>query len=93
MVPASALALLVEDDRMIAENIGEGRTKASYALDWTESGTAAELALATTSYDLVLLDLGLPGKQGIEVLRALRSSGNTVPEMILTAQGKHHCAH
>jgi two-component system OmpR family response regulator/two-component system response regulator QseB len=79
--------LLVEDDRMIAENIFDGLTKANYAVDWASTGSDAELAMATNEYDLVLLDLGLPGKQGMDVLRTLRHKGENVPVLILTAQG------
>ncbi|MES2260551.1 MAG: response regulator transcription factor [Pseudomonadota bacterium] len=78
--------LLVEDDHMIGENIEDGLGKASYVVDWVRNGADAELALATTTYDLVLLDLGLPGKQGMDVLRSLRKAGGDVPVLIVTAR-------
>jgi len=79
--------LLVEDDLMISENIREGLTRECYVVDWAGNGADAELSLATAEYDLVLLDLGLPGKQGMDILRTLRRRGSAVPVLILTAQG------
>jgi len=78
--------LLVEDDLMVGESIRTGLKKHGFALDWVTTGTAAEAALATHSHDLVLLDLGLPGKSGIEVLRKLRSAGDNIPVLIITAR-------
>jgi two-component system, OmpR family, response regulator QseB len=78
--------LLVEDDAMIGASLREGLTREGYAVDWVQDGKAAELALATEQYALVLLDLGLPKKSGIDVLRALRASGNQVAVLILTAR-------
>src|SRR4249919_3116694 len=66
--------LLVEDDLMVGESIRAGLKKHGFALDWVTTGTAAEAALAAHSHDLVLLDLGLPGKSGIDVLRSLRGA-------------------
>lgn len=78
--------LLVEDDMMIGENIqialeGEGIT-----VDWLKDGIAGEAALGTQVYDALLLDLGIPKKDGIEVLRGLRARGNTMPVLIITAR-------
>jgi len=78
--------LLVEDDPMIGESIEEGLRSESYAVDRVRDGRDADLALATVPYDLVLLDLGLPGKQGLEVLRTLRGGDNDVPVLIITAR-------
>lgn len=78
--------LLVEDDPMIGEAIQGALKDASYATDWVRDGLMALAAVDTQHYDLVLLDLGLPGKDGQAVLCALRSSGNAVPLVIITAR-------
>nr|WP_255490523.1 response regulator transcription factor [Duganella sp. SG902] len=78
--------LLVEDDPMIGESIEEGLRGESYAVDWVRNGREVELALAGVAYDLMLLDLGLPGKQGMEVLRATRARGDDLPVLIITAR-------
>ena len=67
--------LLVEDDSMIGESVRQGMLQDGFAVDWVQDGRAAELALGNNVYDLLLLDLGLPGKEGIEVLKALRRRG------------------
>jgi len=71
---------------MVGESIRAGLKKHGFALDWVTTGTAAEAALAAHSHDLVLLDLGLPGKSGIEVLRRLRGAGDNIPVLIITAR-------
>jgi two-component system, OmpR family, response regulator QseB len=78
--------LLVEDDTMIGESIHQGLRQDGFAVDWVRDGPAAELAVANDVYDLVILDLGLPRKDGLEVLASLRRKGNTVPVLILTAR-------
>lgn len=78
--------LLVEDDPMIGESIEEGLRGESYAVDWVRNGREVELALAGVAYDLMLLDLGLPGKQGMDVLRATRARGDDLPVLIITAR-------
>ena len=78
--------LLVEDDTMIGESISEALTGEHYALDWVKDGNSAELALANGVYDLLLLDLGLPKKQGLQVLKDYRKQGGTLPVLILTAR-------
>lgn len=78
--------LLVEDDSMIGESIQRGLRHDGCTVDWVHDGVAAELALRTTEYAVILLDLGLPQKSGLEVLTALRRAGNTTPVMILTAR-------
>src|SRR4249919_2075950 len=65
--------LLVEDDEMIAAAMQDGLRQGGYSVDWARDGREAELALADTPYDLLLLDLGLPRKSGLEVLRAARA--------------------
>jgi two-component system response regulator QseB len=78
--------LLVEDDLMIGKSVRQGLRQDGFCVDWVQNGTAAELALANEVYDLMLLDLGLPGKDGSQVLRTLRAQRNTVPVLILTAR-------
>jgi len=78
--------LLVEDDAMIGENVQIGLGQDGYAVDWVRDGRAAELAMETEPYDFLLLDLGLPRKDGLQVLSDLRARGNDVPVLILTAR-------
>jgi two-component system OmpR family response regulator len=78
--------LLVEDDLMIGEAIEAALKEASYATDWVKNGLTALAALDTQTYDLVLLDLGLPGKDGLDVLDAIRAHNNPVPLLIITAR-------
>jgi DNA-binding response OmpR family regulator len=78
--------LLVEDDSMIGESVCKGLRQDGFIVDWVQDGRAAELALHGAVHDLVLLDLGLPGKEGIEVLKSMRQKGNRMPVLILTAR-------
>jgi two-component system response regulator QseB len=78
--------LLVEDDPMIGDSVRKGLRQDGFTVDWVQDGRSAEVALGDHVHDLVLLDLGLPGKGGIEVLRTLRGKGNPVPVLILTAR-------
>jgi two-component system, OmpR family, response regulator len=78
--------LLVEDDRMIGEAIESALQDATYAVDWVRDGLAALIAIQSANYDLVLLDLGLPKKDGLEVLNAVRGKDNLVPVVIITAR-------
>ena len=78
--------LLVEDDSMIGESVRHGLRQDGFTVDWVRDGRAAELALANEVYDLLLLDLGLPKKEGLAVLAALRQKGNAIPVVILTAR-------
>jgi two-component system, OmpR family, response regulator QseB len=78
--------LLVEDDEMIAETVLESMRSEGYAIDWAQDGRAAELSLGNGVYDLVLLDLGLPRKDGIDVLNSYRRQGGEAPVIILTAR-------
>jgi two-component system response regulator QseB len=78
--------LLVEDDAMIGESVRLGLRRDGFTVDWVRDGRAAELALANDVYDLLLLDLGLPKKDGIEILTSLRRGGNRMPVLILTAR-------
>lgn len=78
--------LLVEDDAMIGAGIRTGLRQEDFVVDWVQDGRAAELALAAEAYAAVLLDLGLPGKDGFAVLEGLRRRNNRVPVLILTAR-------
>jgi two-component system OmpR family response regulator len=78
--------LLVEDDSMIGEAIQDALKDAAYATDWVKNGLAALAALESQHYDLVLLDLGLPGKDGQAILKTLRARDNSVPILIITAR-------
>ena len=78
--------LLVEDDPMIGEAVLDALRAEHYAVDWVRDGSMAETALRTEEYDLVLLDLGLPGGSGLDVLRGLRARRATVPVLIATAR-------
>jgi two-component system, OmpR family, response regulator len=78
--------LLVEDDAMLGDAVRRALTQQGHAVDWVRDGAAADLALAGEPYDVVLLDLGLPRKRGLDVLRDLRRRGQRVPVLILTAQ-------
>jgi two-component system, OmpR family, response regulator QseB len=78
--------LLVEDDRMLGASLQAGLRQQGWAADWVRDGEAAEEALRGEPYDVVLLDLGLPRKGGLEVLRGLRRRGQAVPVLIVTAQ-------
>ncbi|CAB3801209.1 response regulator transcription factor [Pararobbsia alpina] len=78
--------LLIEDDLMIGEAIQDALKDASYATDWIRNGQTALTTLACQHYDLVLLDLGLPGKDGLEVLTSIRAIDHPVPLLIITAR-------
>ena len=78
--------LLVEDDHMIGEAVQELLRAESHAVDWVPDGNQADAALLAQRYDLVLLDLGLPGRDGLQVLRALRARHDRTPVLITTAR-------
>jgi two-component system response regulator QseB len=78
--------LLVEDDVMIGEVVLDLLRAEHYAVDWVKDGDMADTALQTQNYDLVLLDLGLPRKDGLEVLRAMRLRKEATPVLIASAR-------
>lgn len=78
--------LLVEDDAMIGEAVLQVLRAEPYAVDWVRDGLMADAALRSERYDLVLLDLGLPGRDGLEVLRGLRQRRDPVPVLVATAR-------
>jgi two-component system, OmpR family, response regulator len=78
--------LLIEDDPMIGNAIMAALKDESYAVDWLRNGQTALQTMSRQHYDFVLLDLGLPGKDGFDVLNILRNGGNNVPLLIITAR-------
>lgn len=77
--------LIVEDDLILADGLKSSLTQSGYAVDLMTSGLDADGVLAYQTFDLVLLDLGLPTLSGFEVLKRLRARGNKTPVLILTA--------
>lgn len=78
--------LLVEDDGMVGSAVREGLRQDGFSIDWVQDGSSAEAALRTEPYDCLLLDLGLPKKGGLEVLRGLRARRNEIPVVVITAR-------
>ena len=78
--------LLVEDDHMIGTAIALALKEAAYAVDWVQDGNAALSGIEHQHYELMLLDLGLPKKDGVEVLRIIRAKNNLIPIVIITAR-------
>jgi DNA-binding response OmpR family regulator len=78
--------LLVEDDPQLGDGLTVGLRQAGFAVDWVKDGLAADQALATEAFDLLVLDLGLPKLEGMEVLKRMRARGQTLPALILTAR-------
>lgn len=78
--------LLVEDDPLIGSAVRQALQDAAFAVDWVQDGATALSSSRTDDYALVLLDLGLPRKDGLEVLRELRQMKNAVPTIIITAR-------
>lgn len=78
--------LLVEDDVMIAKGLQTALRAEQYVVDWVADGTQADAALSAEHFDLVLLDIGLPGMDGVAVLKRLRARRKTSPVIIMTAR-------
>ena len=78
--------LVIEDDQMIGESLCHGLRQEGFTVDWVHDGKAAGLALANDVYALALLDLGLPHKSGLDLLKELRQRDNTLPVLIITAR-------
>ncbi len=78
--------LLVEDDTMIGEAVLDLLRAEHYAVDWVKDGEMADSALRSQTYDLMLLDLGLPRRDGLSVLRALRGRKDRLPVLVATAR-------
>jgi two-component system OmpR family response regulator len=77
--------LIAEDDAIIADGLSRSLRQGGYAVDWAADGVDAEAALLTATYDLLILDLGLPKLSGLEVLKHLRARNSQLPVLILTA--------
>jgi len=84
MIKASIL--LIEDDAIIGEGLKLGLTAREFSVDWVQTALVAWSALIQTSPDVVVLDLGLPDADGMQLLKRLRKTGSTVPVIILTAR-------
>lgn len=78
--------LLVEDDAQLGESLEAALSLEQYAVDWLRSGEPVRATLGSTPYDLLILDLGLPGVPGMQVLRQLRADKHTLPVLLLTAR-------
>ena len=78
--------LLVEDDAMIAEAIRTGLKRDGFTVDWVGDGDSADRVLRTEKFDVLLLDLGLPRKDGLQVLKSLRARHESMPVLIITAR-------
>ena len=80
--------LLIEDDPMIGKSIRDGLRREGYSVDWVRDGWAGEQSINAESYDMLILDLGLPRKDGLAVLSTVRSSGKIMPVLIITARSE-----
>jgi two-component system response regulator QseB len=78
--------LVVEDDPMIGRAVSAGLRGTGYAVDWVQDGTSADLALGNETYDVVLLDLGLPRRDGLDLLRTWRRVRKNLPVLVITAR-------
>jgi DNA-binding response OmpR family regulator len=82
--------LLVEDDEHLGRAMQTGLSQQGYAVDWLQDGVAAELAARDGNYDAILLDIGLPRQDGLQMLQSLRRSGFAAPILIITARDEIH---
>lgn len=80
--------LLIEDDRLIGDGLSVGLNKLGFTVDWFQNGLDGEEALFQAPYEAVILDLGLPGKDGLSILKNWRNKGKKEPVLILTAKGE-----
>lgn len=78
--------LLVEDDPLLGDGLKAGLRQCGYSVEWLHDAASAEAALASEHFDLMVLDLGLPDRSGLSVLRGLRRRGDALPVLILTAR-------
>ncbi|MBU6459673.1 MAG: response regulator [Proteobacteria bacterium] len=78
--------LLIEDDNLLGNGIEAGLRHAGFALDWAKDGREAQLALKATPYELLILDIGLPILNGLDILRHFRKEGHHTPVLLLTAR-------
>lgn len=78
--------LLVEDDHLIGDGIKRGLTKQGFTVDWVQDADSAEAALKTDTFDIIVLDIGLPRVSGLDFLKKIRSQKNQIPVLLLTAR-------
>lgn len=78
--------LLIEDDELLGDGVRTGLIQNGYTVDWFKDGLSASQALRTETFDIVVLDLGLPKLSGLAVLQQMREQGITIPVLILTAR-------
>jgi DNA-binding response OmpR family regulator len=83
---AATSILLIEDDPMIGQSLARALQDIGIHTNWCQDGINGQIAIQSGGYDLVLLDLGLPGKSGMEVLRTMRTGGDRTPLFIVTAR-------
>jgi DNA-binding response OmpR family regulator len=79
--------LVVEDESRLADSLCKGLSEEGFSVAWSDTAELAAERLKSLQFDLILLDLQLPGKSGLELLRELRAGGNATPVLILTAHG------
>lgn len=79
-------ALLVEDDQLLGDGLKTGLEHKGYTVDWLQDGQEAEHALLNESFDVVVLDLGLPRRSGLDIIKAVRTKGLSTPILVLTAR-------
>ena len=78
--------LIVEDDDLVADAVARGLSAANFEVQRTGSAEAALAALAAQEFDMAVIDIGLPGSDGLSLVRRLRSNGRALPALILTAR-------
>ena len=78
--------LIIEDDALLGDGLASGLTALGFAIDWFKESKSGERALQSVPYDAVILDLGLPGEDGMAFLNRLRSNGSSTPVLVLTAR-------
>jgi two-component system OmpR family response regulator len=83
---AAKSILLIEDDPMIGQSLTRALNDIGMKVDWVRDGINGQTSIETGGYDLVLLDLGLPGKSGMDVLKVMRANGDRTPLFIITAR-------
>lgn len=80
--------LLIEDDPMIGKSIREGLKRDGYSVDWVRDGWAGEQSAKSESYEMIILDIGLPRMDGLSLLSSIRATGQTMPVLIITARSE-----
>jgi DNA-binding response OmpR family regulator len=80
--------LIIEDDHLLGDGMKTVLTQQEFQVHWAQDGLSGDQALRKGSYDLVLLDLNLPGMSGLQVLQRLRAAGSTIPVLVLTARSE-----